>query len=351
VDNFAAGDNIAARSMVRTGSPRERKEGTAPMKTIVRLLLTAAIGFGIAVHSQAQTYPARPIKIIVPSPGGATTDTLARIVAGKLQEKWGQPVIVDDRGGAAGNIGAEEASKSAPDGYTLLFSYPAPLVVNKTLYAKLAYDPDSFVPLSLVAVAPLVLAVNPNLAATDVQQLIAFAKAHPNQLNYASQGYGTSGHLAGELFKSMAGIEIVHVPYKGSTPALTDLLGGQVQMMFIELSTVLSQIKAGKLRALAVGSEKRNQFLPDVPAMAEVLPGFQASTWFGMVAPAGTPAEIVDKVSSAVADAVHETDVAKRFTDISVNVVGGTPAEMGVFLHDERERWGKLIRATGASAE
>ncbi len=189
------------------------------------------------------------------------------------------------------------------------------------------------------------------LAASNVQQLIAFAKAHPNQLNYASQGYGTSGHLAGELFKSMAGVEIVHVPYKGSSPALTDLLGGQVQMMFIELSTVLGQIKAGKLRALAVGSETRNQYLPDVPAMAEVLPGYQASTWFGMVAPPGTPAKIVDKISSAVAGAIHEPAVAKRFVDISANAVGDTPAQMAVFLRQERERWGKVIRESGAKAE
>jgi tripartite-type tricarboxylate transporter receptor subunit TctC len=321
------------------------------MKTIVRLLLTAAIGIGFPVCSQAQTYPVKPIRIIVPASGGATTDTLARIIGEKLQEKWGQPAIVDDRAGAAGNIGAEEVIKSAPDGYTLLFSYPAPLVVNKALYTKLSYDPDSFVPISLVASVPLVLAVTPKLEATNVQQLIVFAKMHPNQLNYASQGYGTTGHLAGELFKSMAGIEIVHVPYKGSTPALTDLLGGQVQMMFVELSTVLSQIKVGRLRALAVGSEKRNQFLPDVPAMAEVLPGFQASTWFGMVAPPGTPAQIVDKLSSAVAEAIHEPDVAKRFVDMSADAVGDTPAEMAVFLRQERERWGKVIRATGARAE
>ncbi|HUC51033.1 MAG TPA: tripartite tricarboxylate transporter substrate binding protein [Xanthobacteraceae bacterium] len=321
------------------------------MKTIVRLLLTAAIAFGLPVCSWAQTYPAKPIRIIVPSPGGATTDTLARIIAERLQEKWSQPVIVDNRGGAAGNIGAEEAIKSAPDGYTLFFSYPAPLVVNKALYTTLTYDPDRFVPISLVAVVPLVLAVNPNLAVSDVQQLIAFAKAHPNQLNYASQGYGTTGYLAGELFKSMAGIEIVHVPYKGSTPALTDLLSGQVQMMFVELSTVISQINAGKLRALAVGSESRNRILSDVPAMTEVLPGFQASTWFGMVAPPGTPAEIVGQISSAVAEALREPDVAKRFVDMSANAVGDTPAEMAVFLRQERERWGKVIRASGAKAE
>jgi tripartite-type tricarboxylate transporter receptor subunit TctC len=321
------------------------------MKAIARLLMMVTIGLGIPVCSQAQTYPTKPIRMIVPSPGGATTDTLARIVAGKLQEKWGQPVIVDDRAGAGGNIGAEEASKSVPDGYTLFFSFPAPLVVNKALYAKLAYDPDSFVPISLVASVPLVLAVNPKLEAANVQQLIAFAKTHPNQLNYASQGYGTTGHLAGELFKSMAGVEIVHVPYKGSTPALTDLLGGQVQMMFIELSTVLSQINAGKLRALAVGSAGRNQFLPDVPAMAEVLPGFEALTWFGMVAPPATRAEIVGKLASAVAEAIHQPDVAHRFVDMSANAVGDTPAEMAVFLHQERERWGNVIRATGISAE
>jgi tripartite-type tricarboxylate transporter receptor subunit TctC len=321
------------------------------VKTIVRLVLTAAIACGIPGFSQAQTYPARPIKMILPSPGGATTDTLARIIAAKLQEKWGQPVIVDNRGGAGGNIGGEEAAKSAPDGYTLFFSYPAPLAVNKALFTKLAYDPDSFVPISLVAIVPLVLAVNSDVPLSDVKQLIAFAKAHPAQLNYASQGYGTTGHLAGELFKSMAGIDIVHVPYKGSTPALTDLLGGQVQMMFIELSTVIGQLKSGKLRALAVGSETRNRFLPDVPAMAEVLPGYQASTWFGMVAPAGTPAAIVSQLSSAVSGAIRDPDVAQRFVDMSANAVGDTPAEMADFLRQERERWGQVIRISGAKAE
>jgi len=321
------------------------------MKTTVRLLLAAAIGLGLPAWSQAQTYPARPIKIIVPSPAGATTDTLVRMVAQKLQVKWGQPVIVDNRPGAGGNIGAEEAAKAAPDGYTLLFTYPAPLAVNKTLFKQLEYDPDSFVPISLVATVPLVLAVPPKEEATSVRELIAFAKAHPNQLNFASQGYGTSAHLAGELFKSMAGIEIVHVPYKGSAPALTDLLGGRIDMMFIELSTVLPQIKAGKLRALAVGSEKRNPFLPDVPALAEVLPGYQASTWFGMVAPPATPRVIVDKLSSAVAAAIREPDMAKRLVDMSVTAVGDTPAEMAEFLRDERQRWGGVIRTAGVKAE
>jgi tripartite-type tricarboxylate transporter receptor subunit TctC len=321
------------------------------MKTIVRFLLAAAIGLGIPVVSQAQTYPARAIKIIVPSPPGATTDTLVRIVAQKLQAKWGQPVIVDNRPGAGGNIGAEEAAKATPDGYTLLFTYPAPLVVNKSLYKVLGYDPDSFVPISLIATAPLVLAVSPRVQATSVRELIDFAKAHPNQLNFASQGYGTSGHLAGELFNSMAGVKIVHVPYKGSAPALTDLLGGRIDMMFIELSTVLSQIKAGKLRALGVGSKKRNPLLPDVPAVAEVLPGYQASTWFGMVAPPGTPQAVAEKLSSAVADAIHEPDVAERLADMSLTAVAGTPAQMADFLRDERQRWGGVIRTAGVKAQ
>jgi len=321
------------------------------MRTTVRLLLAAAIGLGVPVCSQAQTYPLRPIKIIVPSAAGATTDTLARIVAAKLQAKWGQAVVVDNRPGAGGNIGAEEVAKSAPDGYTLLFSYPAPLVVNKALYKELDYDPDSFVPISLVATVPLVLAVGPKVEAESVQQLIAFAKAHPDQLNFASQGYGTSAHLAGELFKAMAGIKIVHVPYKGSAPALTDLLGGRIDMMFIELSTVLNQIKAGKLRALAVGSEKRNQFLPDVPAMAEVLPGYQASTWFGMIAPPATPQQIAGTLSSAVAEAIHEPDTAKRLVDMSATAATGTPEEMTDFLRDERQRWGGVIRAAGVTAQ
>jgi tripartite-type tricarboxylate transporter receptor subunit TctC len=315
------------------------------------LLFAALVASAHPAAAQKSGYPNQTIKIVVPSPPGATTDTLARIVADKLQKKWGQPVIVDDRAGAAGNIGAEVAFKANPDGYTLLFSYPAPLVVNESLYDNLQYDPDKFEPVSLVAVVPLVLAVNPNVAAKDVRQLIAFAKANPNRLNFASQGYGTTGHLAGELFKSMAGVQIVHVPYKGSAPALTDLLGGQVQMMFIELSTVLPNIHAGTLRALAVGSEKRSSLLPDVPATSEVLPGFAASTWFGMVAPPKTPAAIVNQLSTTIAAAIREPDVATRLVDISADAVGDTPVEMATFLRQERERWGKVIRATGATAK
>ena len=316
-----------------------------------RTLLAGAMAFALSVLAQEQDYPGSPIKIVVPAAPGATTDTLARIIADQLQRKWGRPAIVDNRAGAAGNIGAEYAIKANPDGYTLLFSYPAPLVVNKSLYPKLAHDPDAFGPVSLVGTAPLVLAMHPNGVANSVQQLIAFARANPNRLNYASQGNGTTGHLAAEMFKSLAGVMIVHVPYKSSAPAQTALLSGQVDMMFVELSSVLPQLSAGKLRALAVGGERRSPLLPRIPVTSEVLPGFVALTWFGMVAPPGTPAAIVNKLSAAIAQTLQQPDVAKRLLGMSVDAIGSTPAEMALFLRQERERWDKVIRATGATAE
>lgn len=316
-----------------------------------RILFAAALALTLVSPVHAQDYPGNPIKIVVPSAPGATTDALARIIADQLQKKWGQPVIVDNRAGAAGNIGAEYAIKANPDGYTLLFSYPAPLVVNKSLYANLSHDPDAFVPVSLVGTAPLVLAVHPKLAANSVQELIAFAKANPNRLNYASQGKGTTGHLAAELFNSMAGVKIVHVPYKSSAPAQTDLLSGQVDMMLVELSSVLQYISAGKLRALAVGSEKRNPFLPDVPAMSEVLPGFVALTWFGMVAPPRTPSAIVNKLSAAIVETIRQPDVAKRLHGLTLNAIGSTPEEMALFMRQERERWANVIRFAGVKMD
>ncbi len=320
-------------------------------RTLGRVLLAAAIACALPAQAQEERYPVNPIKIIVPSAPGATTDALARILAEHFQKKWGQPAIVENRAGAGGNIGAEAAVRAAPDGYTLLFSYPAPLVVNKSLYTKLTYDPDTLVPVSLVGTAPLVLAVNPRVAAGSVQQLIAFAKANPNRLNYASQGKGTTGHLAAGLFKSMAGVNIVHVPYKSSAPAQADLLGGQVEMMLVELSSVLQQIAGGKLRALAVGSEKRNVFLPEVPAMAEVLPGFVALTWFGVVAPPATPASIVNRVSAATVEALQQPDVAKKLRGMTVDAVGSTPAEMAQFMREERQRWANVISFAGVKAD
>ncbi len=321
------------------------------MSMLCRITLAAAILVAMPVQAQDDRYPVNPIRIVVPSAPGATTDALARIVGEQFQKKWGQPVIVENRAGAGGNIGAEYAVRANPDGYTLLFSYPAPIVVNKSLYSKLAHDPDTLVPVSLVGTAPLVLAVHPKVPASSVQQLIAYAKENPNRINYASQGNGTTGHLAAELFRSMAGISLVHVPYKSSAPAQADLLGGQVEMMLVELSSVLQQISAGKLRALAVGSEKRNPFLPEVPAMAEVLPGFVALTWFGFVAPPLTPSSIVNKVSAAAVEALQQPEVAKKLRGMTVDAVGSTPAEMAQFMREERQRWSNVISFAGVKPE
>lgn len=309
-----------------------------------RVLCALALAFALAAG--AQDYPSKPIKIIVPNPPGGGNDLVARFVMERLRDKWGQPVIVENRAGASGSIGAELVAKSPPDGYTLLVSPPASLVINKSLYPKLAYDPDAFVPVSIIVSGAGVLVVHPAVAAHNVQQLIAFAKANPDKLNYASQGTGTIAHLAGELFQSITGARSVHVPYKGSGPAIAGLLAGQVSMMFSELAPALPHINAGKLRMLAVGSEKRLASLPDVPALSEALPGFAFSYWIGMVAPAGTPAAIADKLSGAVAE-LKQGEAGKRLTDMSLEPVGSTPAQTAAFMKRESERWGNVIRVTG----
>lgn len=315
----------------------------------VRILLATAMAFALPVH--AQDYPGKPIKIVVPySPGGGT-DIVARLLAEKLQGKWGHAVIVDNRPGAGGNLGAGAVSAAAPDGYTILFTAQGPLVVNKSIYAKLTYDPDAFVPVSLVTVAYSVLLVNPKMSANSVQQLIAFAKANPGRLNYASQGIGTAAHLIAELFKSMAGVSIVHIPYKGTGPALTDLVAGQVDMMFGELAAADPYIRSDKLRALAVSSEKRNPSLPNVPTMSEALPGFVVTSWWAIVAPPGTPSAIANSLSSAIAESLKQPDFARRLVDLSMVATGSTPAELGLFIKQESKRWGEVIRAAGVQAQ
>lgn len=314
-----------------------------------QILLVAVLA--CALTAQAEDYPNKPIKIIVPFTPGGGTDRIARVVAERLQKKWGQPVTVENRGGAGGNIGAELVWKSAPDGYTLLVSSPGPLALNKTLYPKLPYDSDSFAPISLMATTPFVLTVPQKAPADSLQKLISFAKANPNRLNYATGGGGTSSHLAGELFKSMAGVKIVHVPYKGTSPAVTDLIGGQVDMLFVEFGTAQQHVLTGKLRALAIGSEKRNPLLPNVPTVSESLPGFLAVTWHGMVAPPKTPPAIANALSAAVAEALKEPDVAKRLLELSIEPVGSNPAELAEFLKQESGRWGNVIRVTGTVME
>ena len=314
----------------------------------------ALIAFAFAFTTpalSAEEFPTKPIRMIVPYAAGGGTDIVARIVAQKLQDKWGAAVVVENRGGAGGNLGAEDVFTAAPDGYTILFTAQGPLVVNQSLYEKLPYDPSKFTPISLVMIAYNALLAYPEVPATDLRQLIDYAKAHPDKLNYASQGVGTAAHLTAELFKSMAGVKIDHVPYRGSGPALTDLVAGHVDLMFSELAPSLPYIQSGQLRALAVSSDKRLAALPGIPTVSEVLPGFVVTSWWAIVAPPGTPAAIADKLSSGIGEVVREPEVAKRLTDLSMVPKGSTPAELATFIKEEAERWGNVIRISGAKAQ
>ena len=320
---------------------------------MMRWLAAAVLAFlaaATAVH--AQEWPAKPVRIVVPFPAGGSADLMPRIVAEKLTEKWAQPVIVDNRPGAAGNIGADAVFRSDPDGYTLMSSPPPPLVINKILYPKLTYDPDQFVPISVIGAIPNVLLVNPQVGANSVAELIAIAKANPGKLNYASQGNGTTSHLTAELFKTMAGgLQITHIPYKGTAPALTDLIAGQVDMMCDNLGVSLPHVRTGKLKALAVASRRRFPGLPNVPALAETLPGFESIAWFGIVAPPKTSPAIAEKVATGVQEALKMPDVQKRLADLSAEPMGLGPGETAVFMRQEVERWGAVIRAAGVKLE
>jgi tripartite-type tricarboxylate transporter receptor subunit TctC len=305
-----------------------------------------------ALPAWAQEWPAKTVRIIVPFPPGGSADLMPRAVAEKLAERWGHPVIVDNRPGAAGNIGADVVYRAEPDGYTLLSAPPPPLVINRHLYRNLSYDSSQFVPITVIGAIPNVLLVHPKVRASTVQDFIALAKANPGKLNYASQGSGSTSHLTAELFKSMAGgLEIAHIPYKGTAPALADLLGGQVDMMCDNLGVSLPHVRSGKLKALAVASAKRVTSMPDVPALAETLPGFEAVAWFGIVAPPKTPAAIAEKVAAGVREALRLPEVQKRLTDLSAEAMGLTPAETAAYMKQETERWAAVIRSAGVKAD
>ncbi len=313
------------------------------------LLALVFVGF-LSTTTFAQDYPVKPVKFVVPYAPGGTGDLLARIFAEKMQARLGQPFIVENRAGANGNIGMESVSRAPGDGYTVLFTPSEPLVINRTLYAPLSFDADGFVPISVLASTPLVLLVHPKVGVDNVAQLIAFAKANPERLNYSSQGKGSTAHLTAELFGSMAGVKLVHIPYQGGGPALAALLAGQVDMMFVVLSSALPHIRTGKVKVLAVGSEQRNAALPEVPAMSSVLPGFASSNWFGMVAPAGTPQAIAARLSAVGVEILKQPDVAKRLFDLSLDTIGSAPADMGLTLKQDTERWARVIRITGAAS-
>jgi tripartite-type tricarboxylate transporter receptor subunit TctC len=318
---------------------------------LVRPMLLAAALF-VAIPVQAQDYPSRPIKVVVPFPPGALTDLLARMVSGKLQARWGQPVIVENRAGAAGSIGSEFVFRAEPDGHTLLFTPHSPLITSKMLNARQSFDPEAFVPVAVVTRSTVLLLVNPKVAAENLPQLIARAKASPGRLNYASPGIGSTTHLTNELFNIMAGVQITHVPYQGIGPAMTALLSGEVDMLFDAMGNALPHVRSGKARVLAVATEKRSPVVPEVPTVAEALPGFLSTLWTGMAAPPKTPAAIAGRLSAAIAAALQEPDVVKRLSELNgVEAIGSTPEEMARLMKEERERWGNVIRATGAKTE
>ena len=309
----------------------------------LRWLLAALLASAPAV--QAQDYPTKPIKIVVPYPAGGSADLLPRIFAEKLNARWGQPLLIENRPGAGGNIGAEFVYRAEPDGYTLFASAPGPLVVNQNLYRNLAFDPARFVPVTIMAAIPNVLLVNPKVPAHSIEEFIAYAKANPGKLNYGSQGSGSTSHLTAELLKSTAGLKITHVPYKGSAPAMAALLSGEIDLMFDNLGVTLPHVKSGNLRVLAVGSERRVASLPTAPAMSEIVSGFVSVAWFGIVAPPQTPAPIAEKLSSAVAEAIRQPDVLSRLAALSAEPVGDTPAEMATFMKLEEQRWKRVIES------
>jgi tripartite-type tricarboxylate transporter receptor subunit TctC len=305
--------------------------------------LVLALG-AMATPAQAQDFPTRTVKIVVPFPAGGTADVMPRIVADWLSRKWGQSVIIEDRSGAGGNVGAEVVAKADPDGYTLLSSPPPPLVINQNLYPHLDFDPLQFVPIAVMGRVPNALVVNPDkIAANNVKDFIAYAQANPGKITTATQGNGTTSHLTSELFQMMAKVKLQNVPYRGSAPALNDLAGGAVDSMFDNLGVSMQLVKAGKLKLIAVASPKRVATLPDVPTIAETLPGFSSVTWYALVAPPKTPAAIVDKINAGVNEALRDPDVQKRLADLSAEPVGGTPQATAAYFHDEVERWKNVI--------
>jgi tripartite-type tricarboxylate transporter receptor subunit TctC len=309
------------------------------MATAAALALVAAV-----TPATAQTFPSQTVKIIVPNPAGGTADALPRIVADALGNVWKQAVVVENRAGAAGNIGAESFSRAPADGYTLLASPPTTLAINQSLYKKLGYDPTKFKPITILGSSPNVLIVHPSLGVLTVKELIEKAKANPGGIAYGSQGIGSTSHLTTALFETMAGVKFNHVPYRGTAPAMNDLLGGHIFFMFDNLSSSLPQHQAGKLKILALCTPERSPLIPDVPTMSEAaLPGFVSIAWFGLVAPPDTPEEIVEAINKAVVGVLETEEVRKRFATYGAQVVANSRAEMAAFLERERAQWGGVI--------
>jgi tripartite-type tricarboxylate transporter receptor subunit TctC len=320
------------------------------LRLVICIPVLASLAPGALAQSpDARSYPTRPIRVIVPNPAGGPTDFTARAIAQRMTDAWGQQIIIDNRGGAGGIIAHEIAARSAPDGYTLIFSTASGLVTNP-LITRVPYDPfRDFAPISLGTVNPQLLFSNPQVPATSVKELIALAKAKPKQLNCASAGNGTPNHLGCELLKSMAGIDVVHVPYKGSPPGVNDLVAGTVHFMLNSIPTVLPLAKAGRIRPLGVSSAKRSAAAPEIPTIGETVPGYEYVQWFAMMAPAGTPPAIVSRISAEMAKMMADPAFARRLVDLGAEPHASTPAELAAFMRKDSERWARLINALKAA--
>jgi tripartite-type tricarboxylate transporter receptor subunit TctC len=322
-----------------------------PRRKFLHLAAGAAALPAVPRVANAQAYPTRPVRLIVPAPAGGGYDLTARLISQVLSERLGAPFIVDNRPGGGGNIGTEAVVRASPDGYTLLL-VAAANAINATLYDKLNFNfIRDIAPVATIAGAPNVMVVHPSVSARTVPEFIAHAKANAGKLNMASAGNGTTPHLAGELFKMLTGVDMVHVPYRGGGPALTDLLGGQVQVYFGPMPPSIEHIRSGKLRALGVTSARRSQALPDIPSVSDFVPGYEASQWYGIGVPKNTPSEIIDKLNKEINAGLADPKIKARLADLGGTVLPGTPADFGKLIADETEKWGKVIKSAGIKAE
>jgi tripartite-type tricarboxylate transporter receptor subunit TctC len=317
----------------------------------MRLLLFLLIG--LAVPAWGQSYPSKPVRVVVTFPPGSTPDIVGRALASRLQEAMGQPFVVENRAGAGGNIGADAVAKSAPDGYTLLVSTNGVFAINKTLYKTMPFDPDKdLAPLSLLATAPQMLVVQPSLGLKDFKEFVEYAKRNPGKLSYGSVGGGSASHLTMELLKSDAGVDLVHVPYKGFPPAVTDMLAGNIHAMFAIVPSVLPHVKAGKMTALAVTALKRSHLAPDVPSVAELgLPQLESLAWIGLGAPTGVPGDVVDRITSETARGMRAPEVRDLLGKQGFDVVAGSPQEFSRWIQAESAKWARVVRLSGATAD
>ena len=317
------------------------------------IALAIALVMGAAAMAQAQTaWPTKPIRIIVGFAPGGSTDVTARIIAQALSERLGQPVLIENRAGAGGNIGAEATAKADPDGYTLLMATSSTFAANPALYKSLPFDVQAdFAPITVTAFIPNLMVVNPDVPAANLKDFIAHVKANPGQLNYGSAGNGTSQHISGALFSSLADVKMIHVAYRGGAPAVNDLLGGQIQVLFAPLVEVVQQVRAEKLRALGITTAKRSPLLPDVPTLAETLPGYEVTLWNGLLAPAKTPPEIIARINRAAVDALRSEEVRTKLAEQGSEPVGNSPAEFKAFIASELVKWKKLVEISGATVQ